>query len=366
MSRLNLRAACVALGIVVASSELMAASKVTTIDVPKGGKPMAAKTDEKGTIHLLFDTADGPQYARSTDNGKTLGRPLALVDRASRKPGLEFITWDMAVTPQGAVHVVMGTNAWKLKLPKDEWGYMYTRLLPDTKEFEPVRNLNHKPSEGFSLAVGDNGAVAAIWMADKLYANVSSDGGKTFGETIAIDTTLDPCNCCTTSAVYAADGRVAILYREETNNERDMYFALWDPASNKATKTRISTTPWKIDSCPMTYYSLMRSGDGFVVAWPTKGEIYYARLDAEGKPLAPKETKTPGMNGMRTGLVGLPLNDGRALIVWNKDNKVGWQFYGERGQASGPTGSTETLGSGVAVTTTKSGDVVLFRGSQGK
>ena len=111
---------------------------------------------------------------------------------------------------------------------------------------------------------------------------------------------LNPCNCCTTSSVYGADGRLAILYREETDNDRDMYLALWDQQTNKVTKTRVSTTPWKIDACPMTYYSVARSGNGFVAAWPTKGQIYFARLDSNGSPQTPREIKTPGSCGMRT------------------------------------------------------------------
>ena len=323
---------------------------------------MAARTDAQGTIHLVFDTANGPHYAKSTDNGKSLSKPVALVDRASRKPGLEYITWDMAVSADGAVHVVLGTNAWKLKLPKEEWGFIYARMLRGEREFEPLKNINHKPSEGFSLAVGDNGAVAAVWMADKLFANVSSDGGATFGPTIELDPALmNPCNCCTTSSVYAADGRLAILYREETDNERDMYLALWDPAQNKATKTRISTTPWKIDSCPMTYYSIVRTETGFVAAWPTKGEIFFARLNPDGSPQSPKEIKTSGANGMRTGIAAVPMTDGRTLVAWKKDGLLGWQSYDDRGRASGVPGSAKSAGSGVAVTVSNTGDVILFK-----
>jgi hypothetical protein len=338
-----------------------AAGRVTTVSAPRGGSPMAAKIDAKGTIHLVFETSNGPQYSSSTDDGKTLSSPIPLVDRQSQKPGLEFITWDVAVSPEGTVHAVLGTNAWKLKLPKDEWGYMYTRLLPGKTEFEPIRNLNRKPSEGFSLAVGENGAVAAVWMADQLFANVSTDGGATFGPTIEIDPTLNPCNCCTTSSVFTADGKVAILYREETNNERDMYVGFWDPIKNKATKTRISTTPWKIDSCPMTYYSIARSEDGFVVAWPTRGDIYFARLNAKGGLKVPKEIKTPGSCGMRTGIVTLQAANGQALVAWKKDDKIGWQTYDQKGKPVGNAGSAPSAGKGVAATLTSSGDFILFQ-----
>src|SRR5262249_44649321 len=155
--------------------------------VPAGGKAMAAKTDARGTIHLVFENSDGPHYARSADNGKSLSNPIPLVDQASRKPGLEFGTWDMAVTPDGVVHVALGSNAWKLKLPEEEWGYFYTRLVPGETAFLPLKNINHKPSEGFSLAVKGEETVTAVWMADKLYANVSHDGGDTFAATLEID-----------------------------------------------------------------------------------------------------------------------------------------------------------------------------------
>src|SRR5437868_4890626 len=89
-----------------------AATQVTPVAVPSGGKAIAAKTDSQGIIHLVFDSADGPQYANSKDNGKTISKPLPLVDKGSQKPGLEFITWDMAVSPDGAVHIVLGNNAW--------------------------------------------------------------------------------------------------------------------------------------------------------------------------------------------------------------------------------------------------------------
>ena len=338
-----------------------ATPKVTTVPVPSGGQAMAAKTDAQGTIHLVFDTSDGPHYASSEDNGQTFSQPMPLVDQASRKPNLEFGTWDMTVTAEGAVHVALGNNAWKLKLPQEEWGFFYTRLLPSEKAFSPLKNINHKPSEGFSLAVGEKGLVSAVWMADKLYANVSHDGGNTFASTVEIAPVLNPCNCCTTSSAYGADGRLAILYREETNNDRDMYLALWDQEQNTVTKTLVSTTAWKIDACPMTYYSVARSGNGFVAAWPTKGQIYFARLDADGSPRTPKEIKTPGSSGMRTGLLTIATTDGHTLVAWKKDDQLGWQLYDDRGRPSGVPGSASSAGKGVAGVLTKNGELILFR-----
>ena len=116
-----------------------------------------------------------------------------------------------------------------------------------------------------------------------------------------INPAWDPCNCCTTSAAYGKDGKLALLYREETNNERDIYMVLWDQSGRtKPSRARISSTPWKIEGCPMTYFTITPTDTGYVAAWPTKGQVYFARLDKDGAVLPPGEIKTPGTSGMRT------------------------------------------------------------------
>lgn len=334
---------------------------VTAVAVPHGGQAVSAKTDSHGNIHLLCDSPDGPLYLRSTDDGKTFDEPIAIVDQESRKPGLEFNAWDMAVAPDGHVHVAMGTNAWKLKLPQKEWGYFYASLEPGAESFSPVRNINRKPSEGFSLAADGKGNVAACWLSDKLYVNVSHDEGATFGPNLEINPEFNPCNCCTTTCAFAADGRLGILYREEANNDRDMYLVLWDEESNETTRTRVGSTPWSVDTCPMTYYSLSAAPGGFLAVWPTRGEIFFARLDDDGAPLAAAEIKTPGFSGMRTGVLALNDAGGNTLVAWKKEGRLGWQVYDKRGRPSGRIGSAASAGNGAAGVVSKEGRFVLFQ-----
>lgn len=337
------------------------APKISTIATPNGGRPMGAKIDGEGTIHLVYETADGPQYVRSTDQGRTFSKAIAVVDRANHDKRLEFSVWDMVVGPQGRVHVAMGTNAWKLKLPQEEWGFFYARLDPGATSFTPVRNINRKPSEGFSLAADDRGNVTACWLSDKLYANISSDNGNTFSPTVEIDPAFNPCNCCTTSATYGADGRLALLYREETDNERDMYLVLWDQAKNNVARRKVSSVSWTIDACPMTYYSVTPDRDGYVAIWPTKGAIYFARLDRDGALRSPAEIKTPGLTGMRTGMITLNARDGGILAAWKKDSELSWQLYDEQGHVVGDVAHVKSPGSGAAGVLTKDGQVLLFR-----
>jgi hypothetical protein len=337
------------------------ASRVTTVAVPGGGKPVVARADKEGTIHLLFDSADGPRYAKSSDDGRTFGPPIPVLGVGPRAKGLEYSAWDMAIGKGGRVHVAMGTNAWKLKLPREEWGFFYASLDPGASAFSPVRNINRKPGEGFSLAADDKGNVTACWLSDRLYANVSRDDGQTFGPSAEIDARFNPCNCCTTSAAYGADGKLAVLYREETNNERDMYLVLWDQGRGEVTRARVGRTPWKLDGCPMTYYAVTPGRGGFVAAWPTKGQIYFARLDGQGESSGRAEIQTPGRSGMRAGVLALIAPDGSTLVAWKKDGRLGWQLYGGEGEPSGPTGSATGPGDGVAGVVGKDGCFLLFR-----
>jgi hypothetical protein len=308
----------------------------------------------------VFDTKNGPRYAASPDEGKTFSAPIAIVDATKQPAGLVFSTWDVAVSGDGRVHVAMGTNAWKLKLPQDEWALQYAVLAPGASSFSPVRNLNHTASEGFALAANGRD-VTATFLKGKLFAMTSRDHGETFTTAAQPDETWNPCDCCTTALTYGADGRLALLYREETNNERDIYLALCDPRGGaRPVRTRVSTTGWKIAACPMTYFTITATATGYVAAWPTKGDIYFARLDRNGALLPPGEIKTPGHNGMRTGVVALPAADGATLIAWKEKDTLGWQLYDARGAAQGGPGSAKSAGNGAAGVVARDGTFLLF------
>ncbi|MCL5746060.1 MAG: glycoside hydrolase [Acidobacteria bacterium] len=335
--------------------------RVTTIHVPGVTKVVKAQRGADGTIHLLFDAEDGARYASSRDGGATFSQPISVVDAAARKPGLKFSGADLAVGEDGRVHVVLANNAWQLKLPQEEWSLYYARLAPGTKTFSPVRNLNRKPSEGFSIAANGRGAVTAAFLSDKLYVMTSLDKGRTFSASAELDPAWNPCNCCTTSVAYGSDGRLALLYREETNNERDMYVILWDQRHDrKPGRNRVSGTSWEIAACPMTYFTINPTDAGYVAAWPTKGRVYFARLDRDGQVLPPGDIETPGTTGMREGLVALGAADGATLMAWKHQEALGWQLYDRDGRPQGATGSAPSPGNGAAGVVLPDGRFALF------
>src|SRR5947207_13199232 len=181
---------------VVAGHASERANRMNVIRVPGDAKVVKAQLGADGTIHLLFDAEDGPRYVRSTDAGVTFSAPVTIVDTASQKPGLKFQGEDLAVGKEGRVHVAMSNNAWKLKLPEEEWGFYYASLAPGAKAFSQLRNLNRKPSEGFSLTADERGNVTACFLSGKLYTMVSHDNGQAFGEYAEPNPAWDPCDCC--------------------------------------------------------------------------------------------------------------------------------------------------------------------------
>jgi hypothetical protein len=335
-------------------------TRISTIRVPNGGEAVDAKIGSDGTIHLLYDSGDIPFYVKSSDHGATFSKPIPVVNKQARKPGLVFSGWSLAVGRGNRVYVAMATNNWQVKLEGVPEGFVYATLAPGAKTFTPVRSLNNRPSEGFSLAADEKADVAAAWLSGKLYDNISSDGGKTFTRNTEINPSYDPCNCCTTRAAYGADGDLAVLYREETNNDRDMYVVIL-AKNGQQLRTRISSTLWHINACPMTYFALTKAKAGYLAAWPTKGDIYFARLDKNGKVLSPGEIKTPGHSGMRTGLVALGAPDDTALVAWKDRNKqLMWQLYDPSGNPQGAPGSIPSPGKGAAGVVDRKGHFILF------
>jgi len=320
---------------------------------------VSATITEDATVHLLYNSGDIPCYVRSSDDGASFSSPIAVVDKASRKPGLVFSGASMTVGKGDEVYVAMMTNNWQAKLPDVPDGFIYATLAPGAAAFTPVRSLNQRPSEGFSLAADGKGDVAVSWLSGRLFANFSGDDGRTFTPNAEIADTYLPCECCTTSAAYGADGELAVLYRERTNNERDMYVVLINKGG-RPSRTRVSSTPWKIDACPMTYYMISATHQGYVAAWPTKGDIYFARLDRNGKVLPSGEIKTPGRSSMRSGVVALGAPDGDSLVAWKHEDELGWQLYDKEGRPEGNPDSVRSPGKGAAGVVDHDGRFILF------
>jgi len=142
-----------------------AAERVQVIPAPGNGQVPDAEVDRDGAIHLAYVSRNDAWYVKSTDAGKTFTAPI----RINSEPGTVhppnmYRGPDIAVGKKGRVHVIWYISAYQRKLPKDQWGVFYSYLDPGKTEFAPSQNLNHKPSDNYSLAADEKGNAFAEMM----------------------------------------------------------------------------------------------------------------------------------------------------------------------------------------------------------
>ena len=300
-----------------------AAERVRVMQTPGNGQVPDAEVDGKGTVHVAYVAGQDAYYVKSADKGKTFSEPL----RINSEPGTVhppnmFRGPDIALGKGGRVHVVWYVNAYQRKLPKDQWGVFYSHLDPGQNAFAKSRNLNHKPSDNYSLAADESGDVSVVWMAGKIFVNSSADNGETFAAAESVPV-ADPCECCASRAFLGKDGSLSIAYREKANNMRDMHLLSRAANGKSFTKQKISTTPWQINACPMSGTFLGGAKNGLVAAWETKGQIFYARIDSTGTLSTPKEIKAAGKGKWPLALAA---PDGTVLVSWKDGSNLTWQL----------------------------------------
>ncbi len=308
---------------------------VQVIAVPGGGRVPDAEIDATGTIHLVYLAGHNVYYVKSIDGGQTFSKPIRVNTEADFASGGRYRGPDLAIGKNGLIHVLWYNAAYQQKRPKDEWGVMYARLRPGESAFEPSQNLNHQPSDNFSLTADKNGTVAVIWMADGVYVSRSEDEGTSFSPSIKLE--ADPCECCGSRALYTEEGSLFVLYRDKARNDRDMYLARLPGGQQAFTYTKLSQRPWHIDACPMTGGFLSSDSEGLVAGWETRGQVYFARLDERGRRLLPGEIQVAD-RGKYPVVLRAP--DGTTLVAWKNGSQLEWQRFDVEGTPQGQRGST--------------------------
>lgn len=335
---------------------------VQAVPTPDGGQVPDAEIDDRGIIHLAYVKGGNVYYVRSDDEAKAFTKPLRVNTEANSilAPNM-YRGPDLALGRQGQVHVIWYNNAYQRGLPHDQWGVQYSHLNAAGAAFVPSRNLNHKPSDNYSVAADGQGNVAVVWMADGLYVNLSHDDGATFSAPRQAPN-ADTCDCCASRAYFDKDGTLFVLYRDKRDNLRDMYLLVHSKDAEGFLRLRLSGSSWQIDGCPMTGASLTAGRtDELAAAWETKGRVYFARLDRKGRLQPPGEINGPMTNRLMKWPIALIAPDGSALLAWKSGDSLAWQRYDASGRPQGQLGSAKTNNPHrFAGVVTRSGNFLLF------
>jgi len=318
-----------------------AESGVRVVELPLEGSVPDAERGPDGALHVAFVADSNLYYSKSTDGGKTFSSPLQVnLDRGNVHGG-RYRGPDLTVDGDGRVHVVWYNNGYQRSLPQDQWGVEYARLAPGESSFSGRRNLNHLPSDNYSVAADSRGRVAVFWTAEGLFTNLSTDGGDSFGEAVRVgEGGIDPCECCATRCQFTADGRLYLTYREKADNLRDMHLVEFPDIFGKTgsfTRSKISGETWKIDLCPMTGSWLAPLPDGgLTAAWDNRTTVEFASFGPDGR-MQGSALRTAVDKGLYP--VILQNAAGEILVAWKWKSELFWKLYRNLEDQSPKTGS---------------------------
>jgi hypothetical protein len=336
-----------------------AAARVDRIQTPNGGLVPDAEVDSRGAIHLVYVSSNDVYYVTSADDGKTFSAAIRVnSEPGTAHPANMYRGPDLALGKGGQAHVIWYTSAYQRKLPPDQWGVMYSHLDATRKAFAPGRNLNHKPSDNYSIAADESGRVVVFWMAGGLFYHESRDGGEVFGPP-AVISDADTCECCASRAYLSSDGALFCVYRDKANNIRDMFLLTAAKGQREFTKIKLSVSPWEVKGCPMTGTFLAGAKDGLVAAWETKGEVFFTRLSGDRRRISVTEIPTAARGGKWP--IALVSADGTLLVSWKKGSEIQWQLFDSNDR---PLGQVQSFAGGNphrhAAVVLESGDFKIF------
>ena len=152
----------------------------------------------------------------------------------------------------------------------------------------------------------------------------STDDGKNFGPAMRVDLgDTGSCACCALGAITDRDGTLYISYRAAgENTHRDMTLLKSTNFAQSFAKRTIDS--WYLNACPVTTTALAQKPQtGALVAWETRGRVYFADVDKLSKvtPAGP-----PPASGRQKDPAVAVNRDGQTLLVWGVGE--GWASGG--------------------------------------
>lgn len=152
-----------------------------------------------------------------------------------------------------------------------------------------VNDVPTSAREGLhDLAAAPDGTLFVTWLdlrngKTELWGASSHDAGRTWSPNEQIYRSPDKsiCECCHPSAVFDAQGNLAVMWRNSIEGARD----LWMTTRASGAKTfgapkKLGAGTWKLNACPMDGGRIIALGGGkFASVWQRGGEVFLAPMD---------------------------------------------------------------------------------------
>lgn len=252
-----------------------AANAASRTEIPNAAQPQLCAAAD-GRVWLAYGQGGSVFVARSDDGGATFGQANKVAAPAKLALG-------MRRGPRIAAHgdrvtvTVIGTELFAFS--SADGGKTWS---------QPV-TINEVPTsarEGLhDLGCGPDGGLFVTWLdmrngAMELWGAASSDGGRTWSKNEQVYRSSDKaiCECCHPTALFDAEGNLAVMWRNAVEGSRDMWMTTRAKGAAQFTPARkLGDGNWKLNACPMDGGKIVALGAGkFASVWQRAGEVFFA------------------------------------------------------------------------------------------
>jgi hypothetical protein len=204
-----------------------------------------------------------------------------------------------------------------------------------------------------AAAASRSGLVVIAWLdlrlkGTRIYAAVSRDHGATWSADTLVYASPSGavCECCHPSVAIAADGQIAVMFRNSVSGSRDMYLTRSRDGVTFAPATRIGTGTWVLNACPMDGGGIDFDMNDVVSAWRREDGVYLSTGTTPERRLATgvhpvvrqfenhrdaSWSSTDGVFLMRDGAGPMAIGPGRfpALVALRRRTVIAWEHQGQ-------------------------------------
>jgi len=340
-----------------------AASKVPArivVDAPAGARePQLAISGGKfKVVFLVFGTKDAIHIALSASEGRTFAAssPIDQVGTLSlgmrRGPRIASLRKAVVVT---AIAGAKGGGQ-----DGDLWCW---RSETNGKSWTKSGPVNPKPGsarEGLHAMAGGTGwKVFTAWIdletdAPRVLGSSSTDAGTTWSKPVVLEGDAGAiCSCCAPSAAFAADGSLAVMWRGQAGDDRDLVVARsTDGGATFSKPAKVGTGTWKIAACPMDGGALVPNGMELSSVWRREDKVYACPLSGQETLLGEGEQPWAAASPAGSYVLWVKKRGGPLLML----TPSGAPAVELDPAASDPFVATAPDDSGIALATWESGD----------